>query len=275
MSTDADERLPARRAALTVDGLPSTGVHAAHVTLAEARTLRARQAHPGRSTGEDGKHGLVTLREFAAFASAASASRGSPVGVHVEAKHPAWHAATLPHCARDAAAMVVSVAEALAAAGFGPAAAPWPSAPAFLQCFEPDALRAAAARAGGLLPPLVQLIGRAGQVVPGGRGNQTFAAVADDQGLTTVAAYAAAIGPPMDALLDTDIGKRAAATSLGVHAYTLRDDAVRARFSGDAAAEAAAALAAGATALFGDHPATAVAAVREARKCGGGVVAAA
>lgn len=256
-----------------IDGAPSTGVHAADVTLAQARSLRARQRRPARGTGADGVWGVVTLDEFLTVARRGAARRGAPVGVHVEAKHPSWHAAVLPHCASDAAAVVARVAADLARGGFPGAArvgAPaWRAAPVFLQCFEPDALETAAKRATAPLPPLVALLDRPDAVVPGARANTTRARdLTTPAGLRRLASFAAAIGPAVDDVLapSSTLAAAAAAAGLALHPYTLRDDGVRVPFGGDARAEADAVVGVdGVQAVFGDYPVTIVGAVRAAR----------
>lgn len=147
--------------------------------------MRARQAKAGslgRTTEFDGRFPLVSLDEFAEYASRIPVDGGghrwnessplpsSPplprrvVGVHVEAKHPTWHSKVLPHCASDPAAMVERVATVLQRHGFasrleiGDGKSPgdnnfekdprWLRAPTFLQCFEPGALAEAHRRRG-------------------------------------------------------------------------------------------------------------------------------
>ena len=146
-STDAASKFPSRAATREIDGAAfRDGVFAADLTLAEVRTLRARQAKAGplgRTREFDGLFPLVTLDEFAEYAArvpvdggrgwnetspspSSRSSLSSPavpprrrvVGVHVEAKHPQWHSKVLPHCAADPAAMVEAVAGVLQRHGF-------------------------------------------------------------------------------------------------------------------------------------------------------------
>lgn len=207
-STDAAPKFGASKSRTReIDGVTfERGVFAADLTLAEFRTLRARQAKAetlGRTREFDGLFPLVTLDEFAKFAArvpvdgggrrwndtSSSLSPSPPlprrvVGVHVEAKHPLWHSETLPHCASDPAAMVEAVATVLQRHGFAsrlerPSSdfktdPRWLRAPTFLQCFEPGALAEAHRRRGngdrGVAEgvPLVQLVDDGRLVVPGG-----------------------------------------------------------------------------------------------------------
>ena len=206
-STDAASKFGASRTRTReIDGVTfRDGVFAADLSLAEVRTLRARQAKAGslgRSREWDGLFPVATLDEFAEFAASVPRDGGgrrwnetspsSPplprrvVGVHVEAKHPLWHSVTLPHCAADPAAMVEAVAAVLQRHGFAShlekksdfrADPRWLRAPTFLQCFEPGALAEAHRRRGRGLKkgggvaegvPLVQLVDGGEVAVPGG-----------------------------------------------------------------------------------------------------------
>ena len=265
-TTDAAAVLPSAARTHIIDGVRSSGVHAADVTLEQVRLLRARQRRPDRPHGADGVWQVPTLDEFLQVA------RTARVGVHVEAKHPSWHAATLPHCVASPSAMVLRVATALAAGGYGGDGAKvgsrsWSAAPVFLQCFEPEALAAAHAVANATLPPLVQLLDRPDAAVPGASTPRVFGDVMSPAGLRTIATYAAAIGPAIDDVLARGAALPAAARAAGLplHPYTLKDETVRPPFT-TPAAEAAAVLAVDSVdAVFGDFPVTLVGAVREAR----------
>ena len=267
--------LPSAARTHTIDGVVSSGVHAADVTLDQVRRLRTRQRRVDRPHGADGVWQVPTLDEFLAIA------RTARVGVHVEAKHPTWHAATLTHCVASPADMVLRVATALAAGGYGGDGAQvgsraWSAAPVFLQCFEPEALAAAHAVANATLPPLVQLLDRPGAPVPGASTLRVFGDVMSPAGLRTIATYAAAVGPSIDDVLPgptrgVTLPAAARAAGLALHPYTLKDETVRPPFT-TPSAEASAVLAIdGVDAVFGDFPVTLVGSVREARARRGGV----
>lgn len=61
-------------------------------TLAELKTLRARQPFPGRSKEFDGLYEIPTFEEMLALVAKKSNAAGRPVGVYPETKHPAFFA---------------------------------------------------------------------------------------------------------------------------------------------------------------------------------------
>jgi glycerophosphoryl diester phosphodiesterase len=109
-------------------------------TLAELRSLRARETRPAErpaNTAFDGHFGIPTFREVLALAEAESRRLGRPVGVYPETKHPTYFLHEGRHLdgrpiARDTSAMLVAE---VVAAGF--------TAPGQLvvQSFEIDNLR--------------------------------------------------------------------------------------------------------------------------------------
>jgi glycerophosphoryl diester phosphodiesterase len=137
-------------------------VHAVDLTLAELRTLRARQRYGFRDASHDGRHGLVTFEEFLAIAAAAP----RVVGVYPELKHPTWHNALLAArggggggAGGGGATLQALVVAALHAAGYGrgrAGGAAWAARPVYIQCFELAALRDMARMTA---MPLVLLLG--------------------------------------------------------------------------------------------------------------------
>jgi len=156
-TTDVADRpeFAGRRTTKDLDGHAVTGWFAEDFTLAELKTLRARERIPDlrpRNTAYDGAFEVPTFAEVLDLA----ARTGT--GIYPETKHPGFFRA-------QGLALEEPLADALRAA----------SVPAFVQSFSADSLR----RMRELVDaPLVQLIG--------GRG--TFDAPA-------VAAYADAVGP--------------------------------------------------------------------------------
>src|SRR4029077_4701096 len=78
-----------RRTTKTIDGQAATGWFAEDFTLAELKTLRAREPRPDlrpANTAFDGLYGIPTLGEVLDLA------RGSGAGVFAETKHPAYFA---------------------------------------------------------------------------------------------------------------------------------------------------------------------------------------
>ncbi len=198
-------------------------------TLAEIKTLRARQPFPGRSKEFDGLYEIPSFDEMLALVAAKSKEAGRPVGVYPETKHPAFFA-SIGH---DFEAPLLKALD-----GFD-------AGPVFIQSFEPEILRRLK---GKTTAKLVLLVDQAGSGAP------TLA-------LEEAATFADAIGPAKSLLLAqgglfTDYIKRAHLLGLPVHPWTFRDDrpnqgmAAREEFIGF--------LTAGVDGVFADFPDTAV-----------------
>ena len=84
-----------RKTIKTIDGVKQEGWFTEDFTLAELRTLRARERLTGmreESHRYDGVFHLCTLSEIADFVAAESAARGRPIGVIPEIKHSSYFA---------------------------------------------------------------------------------------------------------------------------------------------------------------------------------------
>jgi len=205
-------------------------------TLAELKTLRAKQVRAGRSTAFDGQFDVPTFEEIIALAAQESERTGRRIGLYPETKWPAEHAAR----GLDMEEALVAVLERY---GFTGA-----DAPVFIQSFEPEILKRLDRR---IDTPLVQL------VFPPDWSFGTPANIA----LEELAAYADGVGPYKALMIDpatgeaTDYGARARALGLEVHPWTFRDDDKPA-WAATPQDEILAAIAAGATGFFTDFPAT-------------------
>jgi glycerophosphoryl diester phosphodiesterase len=83
-----------RRATRTIDGERIEGWFTEDFTLAELKTLRARERLPQlRSTAYDGLYAIPTLEEIIALAAEESTRRGRTIGLAPEIKHPSHFAA--------------------------------------------------------------------------------------------------------------------------------------------------------------------------------------
>jgi glycerophosphoryl diester phosphodiesterase len=80
-----------RRTTKTVDGIDETGWFASDFTLAEIKTLRAKQTRAGRPTEFDGRFQIPTLQEVIDLARKESRHHGRQVGIYPETKHPTFH----------------------------------------------------------------------------------------------------------------------------------------------------------------------------------------
>jgi len=203
-------------------------------TLAEIKTLRARQPFAGRSKAFDGQFEIPTFEEVIALADKAG------VGLYPETKSPAALAAL----GLDPVPELVRVLQKHALDGA--------EAPVFVQSFEPDSLK----RLNALIEtPLVQL------VYPK-TADDPDAAFESNIPLSAIAAYADGVGPNKflaisPAGADTGFIAAAHALSLSVHPWTFRDDAA----PPDGASpedEIARAFAYGADGVFTDFPETGV-----------------
>ena len=175
-TTDVADRpeFAARRTTKTIDGETLTGWFTEDFTLAELRTLRARERLPELRPANiafDGQEPILTFDEVLDIAAAAG------VGIAPELKHPTYFAAIgLPM--EDA---FVAVLERRGLTG--------PDAPVIVQCFEVGPLQRLRAR---IATPLLQLVASGGG--PADRPDLSYAAMTTPQGLADIAAYAGWIG---------------------------------------------------------------------------------
>ncbi|MDP3853453.1 glycerophosphodiester phosphodiesterase [Phenylobacterium sp.] len=245
----------ARRTTKVIDGERLEGWFAEDFTLAELKTLRARERlhelRPG-SAKFDGREAIPTFQEVIDLAKAESRRVGRTIGVYPEMKHPAFLASQgLPIEAR--------LADALKTNGLDSR-----TAPVFVQCFEAEPLKAFAKLSKARR---VQLVG--------GDAPQMVSA----EGLKAIAGYADGVGPDWSLVLPTVEGAlgpptplvaQAHALGLAVHPWTVRAEnrylpprlrrGAGVAEHGDAEALCRALYAAGVDGLFSDFPAIAVAA---------------
>jgi glycerophosphoryl diester phosphodiesterase len=272
LTTDvaAHPEFAARRAARVVDGHPLEGWFVEDFTLAELRTLRARERLPQvRSTAFDGQFGLATFDEIVALVAAEAGAQGRLVGLIPEIKHPSYFRARgLPVEERLLAALR--------------AHAYTRTAPVVIQSFELGNLRWLRERLGDLPNVrLLQLLG-APAAAPADTGVdgepvRTYAELATPAGLRGIAQVADGIGVSTRAVVPrtadgglgapTPLVDDAHAAGLEVIAYTYRPEnhfLPRALWDGDdprtvhaagSIAEIRAGLAAGIDGFFTDHPA--------------------
>lgn len=280
-TTDVAQRpeFAARKRTLTVDGMSLTDFFASDFTLAEIKTLRARQAFADRDQSYNGRFEVPTLEEVIGLVRNHFKTTGKSVGLYIETKHPTLHrAAGLPLEERLIKALTRGDMNKLDSA-------------VFLQSFEADSLKRLKA-----LSPLqrVQLVdggdvnfatGDVGPSVPfdwaaaGRKG--VYADMLTPEGLAEVRTYAdviapwkryllkaVATGPVTEKTSEADcriVENRAlidAAHKAGlkVHTWTLRNDRLPAAYKGDAQAEFKQLFALGIDGLFTDFADTGVAA---------------
>jgi len=204
-TTDAADRFPDRQRAKTIDGQSITGWFSEDFTLAEIKTLRARERLPFRSHAYDGQFQIPTFDEVIELAQRLGEARGRPVGVYPETKHPTYFREIgLP--------LEEHLLESLEKHGWNRR-----DAPVFIQSFEQGNLRELRRKTD---VRLIQLIENT--------------KLTDDDALKEIASYADGIGPEKrlvvpvrpDGSLDapTDLVSRAHAAGLLVHIWTIRVD---------------------------------------------------
>ncbi|WJI15318.1 glycerophosphodiester phosphodiesterase [Pseudoxanthomonas winnipegensis] len=223
----AHPEFAARQTTKTIDGHAVTGWFTEDFTLAELKTLRARERLPKlRGTAFDDQFQLVTLDEIIDFTAAESAARGRVIGLIPEIKHSTYFQ-------QQGLPMEAKVVATLNAHAYTR------SAPVVIQSFEIANLKQLHALLGDTHPNvrLVQLIEapneRPGDVLAAG-GSTTYAQMLTPQGLKAIAQYAQLLGPANRMLLPLDaqgnLGKPNAiiadahAAGLKVVPYTFRPE---------------------------------------------------
>jgi glycerophosphoryl diester phosphodiesterase len=264
-----------RKTTKDLDGVPTTGWFAEDFTLAELKTLRAKERIPDvrqENTIYDGRFEIPTFDEVLALRERLSDELGRQVGIYPETKHPTYFA-------RQGKPLEPLLLAALDRAGLNRA-----DAPVFVQSFETTNLRALHDE---LQVPLVQLLSPTGapaDLVAAGD-PRTYADLVTDAGLADVATYAAGIGPDKTQVIARDAAgnlgaptglvDRAHGAGLLVHPYTFRNEnqflpadlrsGTDPNAYGNVFAEYAAYFAAGVDGVFADNPDTAVTARAELR----------
>jgi len=252
-----------RRRVQSIDGVQMAGWFTEDFTLAELKTLRARERIPELRPGNtvhDGKAEIPTFAEILDYLAEVNAIRAQQglklVGVYPETKHPTHFASIgLPLEASLLALLDSKLGQ----------------APVFIQSFEVGNLQRLHEQCDY---PLVQLMSAEGGPWDQRAGNaHEYSVMVKPAGLRQIAMYAAAIGVQKSMVMDESAGGRLVPTSLvrdahaaalQVHAWTFRAEnhflpGILRRGSdpaahGDLAAEINAYVAAGVDGLFCDHP---------------------
>ena len=245
-TTDVADRFPGRKTTKTIDGQSITGWFTEDFTLAEIRTLRAKERLPFRSHDRDGQYPIPTFEEVLALAETKAREVGRTIGVYPETKHPTYFRSM-------GLALEQPMLETLARHGKTDR-----SAPVFIQSFEPANLQ--------LLRPmttlrLVLLLDQNADVSPAR--------------LTEIRKYADGIGPntrlivpanPDGTLREpTTLVADAHKAGLLVHVWTLRSEPafLSPSYGGDPLEEYRQFAALGVDGIFGDFPDVAFAALRK------------
>lgn len=221
----AHPEFASRKTTKSVDGVSLTGWFTEDFTLAELKTLRAKERIPGNrqeNTLYDGRWAVPTFEEVLRWAEQEGRRRGRPVWLYVETKHPTYFrgiglgleeplAKLLRRYGRD---------------GKG--------SPVFLQSFEPSSMQRLAKLVSS--PRVVLLSGastRPWDFVEAGD-PRTVADLVKPEGLKWIASFAQGLGPTLDLVIPRDASGKlstpttlvrdAHAKGLVVHPYTMRNE---------------------------------------------------
>jgi glycerophosphoryl diester phosphodiesterase len=260
-----------RETTKVIDGTSFTGWFTEDFTLAELKTLRAKERIPDirpQNTAYDGLFEVPTFQEVLDLRKRLSKELRRQIGIYPETKHPTYFRSIgLP--------LEDRLVQALRRAGLNRK-----KAPVFVQSFEVANLRALD---DVLKVPLVQLLDRKDKQPADFAASgdpRTYADLATPAGLAFVAGYADGVGPSKDYIVPRDANQcslppttfvdDAHAAGLVVHPYTFRventflpcelrssDDPAE---HGDLAAEVRQFFDLGVDGLFTDNPDIAVAA---------------
>jgi glycerophosphoryl diester phosphodiesterase len=252
-TTDVAQRFPARRRTQVIDGDTIVGWFTEDFTLAELRTLRARERLELRSHAYDGRFTVPTFDEVLTFVRERERRDGRTIGVYPETKHPT-------HFARIGLPLEDSLLAILARHGYRSR-----TDAVFIQSFETGNLRALRPRTTIRLVQLVNGDGAPPDLAAAGDPRQSVDLVTP-AGLREIARYADAVGVHKALVIPqsrgaapaapTTLVRDAHAAGLAVHVWTMRSDApfLGREWGGDAAAEWRAFAAAGVDGIFGDFP---------------------
>ncbi|HEU4489506.1 MAG TPA: glycerophosphodiester phosphodiesterase [Jiangellales bacterium] len=261
-----------RRTTKVVDGVSFTGWFTEDFTLAELKTLRAKERIPDirpQNTAYDGLYEVPTLQEVIDLTREESRRTGRTIGIYPETKHPTYFDSI-------GLSLEEELVRVLTRNGLNR-----PNAKVFVQSFETTNLRELAGPL-KLRTPVVQLIAGSGapyDLVAAGD-PRTYADLITPAGLAEIATYADGIGPDKNRVIPRDASGAltnpttlvddAHGAGLLVHPYTFRSEntflpldfriGTDPRAYGDAIAEYLVFYEVGVDGVFSDNPDVAVAA---------------
>ncbi|MFJ5549039.1 glycerophosphodiester phosphodiesterase [Streptomyces sp. NPDC093225] len=214
-----------RRTTKTVDGVTITGWFTEDFTLAELKTLRAKERIPAvrqRNTLYDGRWAVPTFEEVLRWARREGRRRGREVWLHVETKHPTYFRSL-------GLGLEEPLAKLLRRYGRDRR-----DAPLFLQSFEPSSIQRLARLVDAPRVVLLSAANTRPWDFEQAGDPRTVADLVKPEGLAWIAGFAQGIGPTMDLILPRDAAGRlgtpttlvadAHARRLVLHPYTARNE---------------------------------------------------
>ncbi|MEU8299491.1 glycerophosphodiester phosphodiesterase [Micromonospora sp. NPDC048909] len=218
----AHPEFAARKATKTIDGVSVTGWFTEDFTLAELKTLRAKERLPQvrvANTAFDGQFEVPTLQEVIDLARTEGRARNRTIGIYPETKHPSYFAAI----GRPLEEPLLKVLRANKLTR--------KNSPVIIQSFETANLRKLSRMTDVRLAQLLDATGRPYDFTVAGD-PRTYQDLATAAGLKWIAGYADGIGAhknlivPRDAagklLAPTNVVRDAHREGLVVHAWTFR-----------------------------------------------------
>jgi glycerophosphoryl diester phosphodiesterase len=128
-TTDVAQKFPGRKTTKTIDGKAIAGYFTEDFTLAEIKTLRAKERLPFRNQGWNGVYEIPTFQEVIDLVKRKSKEKGRTIGIYPETKHPSYFRSI-------GLALEPPLVKTLASNGYTDA-----SAPVFVQSFEVQNLK--------------------------------------------------------------------------------------------------------------------------------------
>ena len=223
-TTDVAQKFPGRMTTKTIDGKAIEGYFTEDFTLAEIKTLRAKERLPSRNQGWNGVYEIPTFQEVIDLARRRSEANGRVIGIYPETKHPSYFRSI-------GLALEPRLLEALEANGYRDA-----DAPVFIQSFEVQNLMDLSKLTKVRLIQLMEddKLQPYDFALSGDR--RTYGELMTPKALAGIAAYAFGIGPykrsivPQGSdgalLAPTTLVADAHKAGLAVHPYTFRDEPV-------------------------------------------------
>lgn len=204
-----------RRRDKTIDGQRVAGWFAEDFTLAELRTLRAKERIPSlrpANTRFNGLNQVPTFAEIVQLVRAKEAETGRRIGIYPELKHPTFY---LQSERVDLVDLLLAELRKLGVSA---------DDPVFIQSFDVAPLQRLARRSDFRL---IQLVGPIGG--PADEPAMRYADMITPSGLAEVAKYAAGVGAYLGMILNADgtptsLVADAKAAGLVVHGWTLRPE---------------------------------------------------